>query len=40
MGLPVPGHQCAQPVREAVYKNQPLPDFHSTVWQPPKGNMA
>jgi hypothetical protein len=38
--LPTPAHQSGQPVKQAVYKNQPLPDFHASIWQPPRSFMA
>lgn len=32
----VPGQQPKQLVQRAVYKDQPLPDFHAAIWQPPQ----
>ena len=32
----IPGQLPNQPVKRAVYKGQPLPDFHASIWQPPQ----
>ena len=32
----LPKYQPAAPVQQAVYRPRPLPDFHGSIWQPPK----
>src|SRR5689334_3283104 len=38
--LATPSPETVGAVKVAIYKSQPLPDFHALIWQPPRSSVA